>query len=114
MIDLSFAFWYSLGGAVMMPFVEPLLWLPAFVIGRNTPSRRKFWLEMPIGIAFAFLIEWHENGFASMANLDATVMLIQFVRPALAAIFSTSVVRLFWKGASAIWGSAGHDTPSVG
>jgi hypothetical protein len=101
-LDPSFAFWYSLGGAVMMPFVEPFLWLPALVIGRNSPRKCRFWLEVPIGIAFAFFIEWHESGFASMASLDATVKLIQFVRPALAAIFSTLVARLFWKWAGAI------------
>ena len=102
MIDPSFAFWYSFGGAVVMPFVEPLLWLPALVISRNTPSKRWFWLEMPFGIAFAFFVGWHENGFASMAGLDATVKLIQFVRPALAAIFSALAARLVWKGVSAI------------
>ena len=40
MINPSFAFWYSFGGAVvMLPVVEPLLWLPALVISRNTPSK---------------------------------------------------------------------------
>lgn len=102
MIDLSFAFWYSFGGAVMMPFVEPLLWLPALIIGRNPPSKCRFWFEMPCGIAFAFFIGWHENGFASMAGLDATVQLIQFVRPALAAVFSALTARLLWKAANAV------------
>ncbi|WP_267382306.1 MULTISPECIES: hypothetical protein [unclassified Sphingomonas] len=102
MIDPSFAFWYSFGGAVVMPFVEPLLWLPALVISRTTPSKRRFWLEMPCSIAFAFFVGWHENGFASMAGLDATVKLIQFARPALAAIFCALAARLLWKGASAI------------
>jgi hypothetical protein len=106
-IDPSFAFWYSFGGAVVMPFVEPLLWLPALAISRNTPSKRRFWLEMPFGIAFAFFVGWHKNGFASMADLDATVKIIQFARPALAAIFSALAARLLWKGASGIMSAFG-------
>lgn len=102
MFDPSFAFWYSLGGGVVMPFVEPILWLPAFIIGRNSPATRRFWLELPIGITIAFFIGWRENGFESMANLGVTVELVQFFRPAFAAFLPAVIACLVWKGATAI------------
>jgi hypothetical protein len=94
--DPAFAIFYSLGGAVAMPFVEPLIWVPALVIGRNSPRCTRFWCELPIGMITAFFIGWHENGFASMASLDSTVKSIQFIRPAIAVLLSSLLASLLW------------------
>jgi len=94
--DPEFAVFYSLGGAVVMPFVEPLIWVPALVIRRNSPRRPRFWAELPIGMITAFFIGWRENSFASMASLDSTVKSIQFIRPALAVLLASLLASLVW------------------
>lgn len=98
MIDLSFAIPYSIGGAIVMAVVEPLLWVPALIVGRNSPAQRRFWFELPLVMIAAFFIGWRENGYASMSGLDATVEAIQFIRPALAAILVAILANLLWRG----------------
>jgi hypothetical protein len=100
--DPSFVFCYSLGGGLVMPFFDPLIWVPALIIGRISPKRLRFWMELPFGSASAFFIGWYENGFASMARLSGTVQAIQFVRPAFAIMFASLAASAIWKVGKAI------------
>ena len=97
MINLFFAIPYSIGGAIAMAVVEPLLWIPALIVGRNSPAQCRFWFELPVVMIAAFFLGWRENGYASMIGLDATVEAIQFIRPALAAILVAMLANLLWR-----------------
>jgi hypothetical protein len=97
MIDYSFVLFYSLGGAVVWPFLEPVVWIPAIIIGRNSPRRLRFWFELLPGFAFAFLVGWGENHFASMVGLDGNVVVIQFLRPCFAELLATLAACGAWE-----------------
>jgi hypothetical protein len=95
-MDWSFAVFYSLGGAVMMIFLEPLIWLPALVIGRSNFKSLTFLLEGIVGVGLAIIIGWYENSFASMTELSPTVFAIQIIRPALAELLAIFIAHYLW------------------
>ena len=71
-----------------------LLWFRAFRRGRGLGPRASAWLALGVGLAWAFLDEWHQSALLARTGSALDVLL-----DATGAVAALGVVRLGWRAA---------------